>query len=347
MEMRECIRAVDVKRCGYGVLALAKIISDHSIGSKRACGGLVAVNGNLVESRAVLLKSDLNAVTFNLVVKVKLIGKLAAVEGKSLLGDVSEIAGKGVKAVVDGKTYYCGNGQLMDMCGAEWHDCHLTGTIIHVARETEGDVEYLGHIIINDQIKEDSEAAIKELKNVGVKRLVMLTGDNTETANAIAKMANIDHIIADVLPTHKAGVITSLRQEGKTVLMVGDGINDAPALAAADVGIAIGAGTDIAIESADVVLSQSSLSDAVSAISLSRATVTVIRENLFWALFYNAVCIPIAAGVLSPLGITLTPMIASAAMSFSSVCVVLNSLRLKYKKIYNRRIASYEKKRMF
>jgi cation transport ATPase len=162
----------------------------------------------------------------------------------------------------------------------------------------------------------------------------MLTGDNEKSAKAICDACGIDEYRAKLLPEDKEKAIKEYSQKGLCA-MVGDGINDAPALASADIGIAIGAGTDIAISSADVVLSQSSLCDAVSAISLSRATVTVIKENLFWALVYNAICIPIAAGVLYPaLGITLTPMIASAAMSFSSVCVVLNSLRLKYKKIY-------------
>ena len=192
--------------------------------------------------------------------------------------------------------------------------------------------EPLGVIGIFDRERADSTEAIASLKKMHIKT-VMLTGDNALSARAVCEACGIEEYHARLLPEDKERLIREYSKKG-ICAMVGDGINDAPALAAADIGIAIGAGTDIAIESADVVLSQSSLSDAVSAISLSRATVTVIRENLFWALFYNAVCIPIAAGVLSPLGITLTPMIASAAMSFSSVCVVLNSLRLKYKKIY-------------
>ena len=162
----------------------------------------------------------------------------------------------------------------------------------------------------------------------------MLTGDNEQTARAVCDACGIDEYRARLLPEDKERIIREYSQKGLTA-MVGDGINDAPALAAADVGIAIGAGTDIAADSADVVLSQSSLCDAVSAISLSRATVAVIKQNLFWALLYNSICIPIAAGALyGAFGFTLTPMLASAAMSFSSVCVVLNSLRLKYKKIY-------------
>lgn len=193
--------------------------------------------------------------------------------------------------------------------------------------------EPLGIIGIFDKERADSKSAIAKLKRMGV-TAVMLTGDNESTAKAVCKSCGIDEYHARLLPEDKERLIREYSQKGLCA-MVGDGINDAPALAAADIGIAIGAGTDIAIESADVVLSKSSLSDAVSAISLSRATVTVIKENLFWALIYNAVCIPVAAGALYPVfGVTLTPMIASAAMSFSSVCVVLNSLRLKYKKIY-------------
>ena len=192
--------------------------------------------------------------------------------------------------------------------------------------------EPLGIIGIFDKERSDSRDAIASLKKMRI-RPVMLTGDNELSARAVCDACGIEEYHARLLPEEKERFIREYSQKG-ICAMVGDGINDAPALAAADIGIAIGAGTDIAIDSADVVLSQSSLCDAVSAISLSRATVTVIKENLFWALVYNAICIPIAAGVLYPLGITLTPMIASAAMSFSSVCVVLNSLRLKYKKIY-------------
>ena len=193
--------------------------------------------------------------------------------------------------------------------------------------------EILGIIGIFDKERDDSKNAIATLKKMRVTP-VMLTGDNERSAKAICDACGIEEYRARLLPEDKERIIREYSKKGLCA-MVGDGINDAPALAAADVGIAIGAGTDIAIDSADVVLSQSSLCDAVSAISLSKATVTVIKENLFWALIYNAVCIPVAAGVLYPaLGITLTPMLASAAMSFSSVCVVLNSLRLKYKKIY-------------
>ena len=192
----------------------------------------------------------------------------------------------------------------------------------------------LGCIAVSDVIKPDSASAIRALRDMGV-RVVMLTGDNQKTALAIGKAAGLgsDDIIAGVLPDGKEQVVRSLMASGK-VCMVGDGINDAPALTAADLGMAIGAGTDVAIDAADVVLVNSRLSDAAAAVRLGRATLRNIRENLFWAFFYNAICIPLAAGVLIPLGITLQPMYGAAAMSLSSFCVVSNALRLNLFKLH-------------
>lgn len=216
---------------------------------------------------------------------------------KSLIGDVNEIAGKGVKAVVDGKTYYCGNGQLMDMCGAEWHDCHLTGTIIHVARETEGDVEYLGHIIINDQIKEDSASAIKELKDAGVKRLVMLTGDKKSVAENVAEKLGLTGFFAELLPADKVSKVEELLSTEKGRLaFVGDGINDAPVLMRADCGIAMGAmGSDAAIESADVVLMDDKPSKIADAMKIARKTMRIVWENIIFALGVKAVILILGA----------------------------------------------------
>lgn len=191
-----------------------------------------------------------------------------------------------------------------------------------------------GIIAVADVIKEDSPRAVKELQNMGI-RVVMLTGDNEKTANAIGRQAGVDQVIAGVLPDGKESVIRSLKEKGK-VAMVGDGINDAPALTRADIGIAIGAGTDIAIDAADVVLMKSRLSDVPAAIRLSRATLRNIHENLFWAFFYNIIGIPLAAGVWIPIfGWTLNPMFGAAAMSLSSFCVVTNALRLNLFKIHD------------
>ncbi len=189
----------------------------------------------------------------------------------------------------------------------------------------------LGIIAVADVIKEDSYDAISDLKNMGIE-VVMLTGDNQKTAEAIGKAAGVDKVIAQVMPDEKANVVNKLKKKG-FVAMVGDGINDAPALTTADTGIAIGAGTDVAIDSADVVLMNSKLSDVVSAIKLSKAVLKNIKENLFWAFFYNTVSIPIAAGLLIPLGIKLTPMVGALAMSLSSFCVVTNALRLNFIKL--------------
>ncbi len=201
---------------------------------------------------------------------------------KTLIGEVTEIAGKGVKAVVEGKTYYCGNGQLMEMCGADWHDCHLTGTIIHIAREENGACEYLGHIVINDQIKEDSEEAMKSLKNAGVKRLVMLTGDKKSVAENVANKLGLTGFFAELLPADKVSKVEELLKNGKGKLaFVGDGINDAPVLMRADCGIAMGAmGSDAAIESADVVLMDDKPSKIADAIKLARKTMRIVWENI-------------------------------------------------------------------
>ncbi len=247
--------------------------------------------------------------------------------------DFENLVGMGIKVKIEGVPCLVGTPDFLVQHGILEQDFanvpNFGGgkTKIYVSLGTR----LLGAIAIADKLREESYAAIASLKEKNIVP-VMLTGDNEETAHAVARMCGIDEVYARLMPDEKESIITSLRKEGRCA-MVGDGINDAPALARADVGIAIGAGTDVAIDCADVVLSKNSIADAVEAIRLSRATVTIIKENLFWALVYNTVCIPIAAGALYlPLGLTLSPMLASAAMSLSSVCVVLNSIRLKYKK---------------
>ena len=245
--------------------------------------------------------------------------------------DFETLPGRGVAATVNGIRYFGGNGRLMEELGVavpELSELSAQGkTPLHFASETG---EYLGTIAAADVLKADSVAAISAMQELGLD-VVMLTGDNKVTAKAIAAKAGITHVIADVLPGDKAGAVLDLQSQGHKVLMVGDGINDAPALVTADVGMAIGAGTDIAMESADVVLMNSSLAAVSGAVELSKATIRNIRENLFWAFFYNTLGIPVAAGVLFlPFGIQLSPMLGAAAMSMSSVFVVTNALRLRF-----------------
>lgn len=241
----------------------------------------------------------------------------------------TQTPGEGVSGVVGGAWCYAGNARMMQAQGVtldpEWtRDLAEAGkTVTYFAREGN----LLGYIAVADVVKPTSAAAIGWLRGMGIKT-IMLTGDAPRTAQAIHDQVGTDEVIAGVLPADKERVIRELSVQGR-VAMVGDGINDAPALARADVGIAIGAGTDIALSSADVVLMHSDLLDVPAALDLSRSTMRNIKQNLFWALFYNALCIPVAAGALAYWGISLNPMIAAAAMSFSSVCVVSNALRLR------------------
>ena len=249
------------------------------------------------------------------------------------VSDFAAVAGGGVQAVQDGKTLYAGNDRYMESIGADTAALRDAAARLAAQGKTPlyfaEDRQLLGVIAVADVVKPDSAAAIAALRRSGCE-VVLLTGDNQRTAEAIARQVGVDRVIAQVLPQDKARCIEDLQQAGRLVAMVGDGVNDAPALVTADVGLAIGAGTDVAIESADVVLMRSSLMDIVDAAALSRATLRNIRQNLFWAFFYNSIGIPVAAGVLYPaLGITLNPMIAAAAMSLSSVCVVSNALRLR------------------
>ena len=245
--------------------------------------------------------------------------------------DFETLPGRGVAATVSGIRYYGGNGRLMAELGIAVPEMPELGsqgkTPLHFASENG---EYLGTIAAADVLKPDSVAAIHAMQELGLD-VVMLTGDNKSTAKAIAAQAGINHVISDVLPADKAGAVQSLQKQGHKVLMVGDGINDAPALVTADLGMAIGAGTDIAMESADIVLMNSSLAAVSGAVELSKATIRNIRQNLFWAFFYNTCGIPIAAGALFlPFGLQLSPMLGAAAMSMSSVFVVTNALRLRF-----------------
>ena len=252
--------------------------------------------------------------------------------------DFSAVVGNGLKGVLRGNEIAAGNLKFIEKTA------EISDDIRKIADELskEGKTplffaesgSLLGIIAVADTIKEDSAQAVKQLRNMGIK-VVMLTGDNEKTAKAIGKQAGVDEVIAGVLPDGKESVIRKLKSHGKTA-MVGDGINDAPALTRADTGIAIGAGTDVAIDAADVVLVKSRLIDVPAAIRLSRATLTNIHENLFWAFFYNVIGIPLAAGLWYPLlGWKLNPMFGAAAMSLSSFCVVTNALRLNLCKVYD------------
>lgn len=246
--------------------------------------------------------------------------------------DFEAVGGKGVVAKVEGKTYFAGNSSFIKEKGVSFKE----KDVVDLADEGKTPLifastsEIIGIIAVADTIRDSSKAAIQEFKQKGL-HVVMLTGDNRRTANAVGKGLNIDEVISDVLPADKESVIRRLQDQNRKVMMVGDGINDAPALMRADVGVAIGKGTDIAIDSADIVLMKNSLLDVNTAIDLSVSVIRNIKMNLFWAFFYNFLGIPVAAGVFYPLfGWLLSPMLGSAAMSLSSVCVVTNALRLRF-----------------
>ena len=241
------------------------------------------------------------------------------------------LPGRGVKGIYNGQTVYGGNKRLMEELGVTVTEHPFLAaqgkTPLYFANASG---KFLGAIAAADVLKDDSRESVQVLQKLGLE-VVMLTGDNEKTARAIAREAGVEQVVSDVLPGDKADVVRRFQNEGKRVAMVGDGINDAPALVTADVGIAIGAGTDIAIESADVVLMSGSLAQVAGAVELSRATIRNIRQNLFWAFFYNCLGIPIAAGALYPaFGLQLSPMLGAAAMSMSSVFVVTNALRLRF-----------------
>ena len=255
------------------------------------------------------------------------------------VSDFQALPGNGLTAVLEGKALWGGSAAFTAKRAAVSQN--LQARTEELSRQGKTPLFFgaedrlLGVIAVADVIKEDSPRAVRELQSMGI-RVVMLTGDNQRTAQAIGAQAGVDQVIAGVLPEGKEAAIRRLMQQGK-VAMVGDGINDAPALTRADTGIAIGAGADVAIDAADVVLMNSSLLDVPAAIRLSRATLRNIHENLFWAFFYNAIGIPLAAGVFIPLGLTLNPMFGAAAMSLSSFCVVSNALRLNLFKLRDNR----------
>ena len=247
------------------------------------------------------------------------------------------LPGRGVKGRINGDWYFAGNRRMMEEEGIPLGNYKDRLDVLADEGKTPmlfaDERKILGILSVADVVKPTSREAVRQFKEEGI-QVVMLTGDNKRTAEAIRRQLDIDTVIAEVLPQDKEREIVKLQQQGKKVAMIGDGINDAPALARADVGMAIGAGTDVAIESADVVLMKNDLLDAVTAVRLSKAVIRNIKQNLFWAFFYNTLGIPVAAGVFyTAFGLKLNPMIGAAAMSMSSIFVVTNALRLKRFKV--------------
>ncbi|MGQ9572970.1 MAG: HAD-IC family P-type ATPase, partial [Dehalococcoidia bacterium] len=262
--------------------------------------------------------------------------------------DFVAVPGLGIQAQVEGQRVLLGNLSLMEQRGAKLNSLAATAEELLAEGKTAmfvaADGQVLGVIAVADTVKEGAQEAIASLKALGIE-VIMISGDYRRTAEAIARQVGVDRVLAEVLPDEKANQVRALQGEGKVVAMVGDGINDAPALAQADVGIAIGSGTDVAMEAADITLMRGDLRGVVTAISLSKKTIRIIRQNLFWAFFYNVALIPIAAGILYPLfsgtGVPrglepffgefgfLNPILAAAAMAFSSLSVMTNSLRLR------------------
>lgn len=254
--------------------------------------------------------------------------------------DFNALFGKGIEGTVSGTHYFAGNEKMMEEKGIslsteQKNQIHALAKQGRTPLLFADEKQFLGIVAVADVVKPTSKEAVQKFRDYGI-HVIMLTGDNEVTAQAIKEQVGIDEVIAGVLPTQKEEKISALKQAGHKVAMIGDGVNDAPALASADVGIAIGAGTDVAIESADIVLMKNDLLDAVGAVKLSKAVIRNIKENLFWAFFYNSIGIPLAAGVLYPLfQIKLNPMFGAAAMSLSSVCVVSNALRLRWVKLHD------------
>ncbi|HOO61606.1 MAG TPA: heavy metal translocating P-type ATPase, partial [Bacillota bacterium] len=238
------------------------------------------------------------------------------------VGEITEIAGKGLEAIVDGTTYYVGNGALMDMAGADWHPCHLTGTVIHISRDNQ----YLGHIVINDEIKADAKQAIADLKAVGILKTMMLTGDTDKVAFTVKEKVGVDDYRADLLPVQKVEEVEKLLANGSKLAFVGDGINDAPVLSRADVGIAMGAlGSDAAIESADIVLMDDKPTKIGHAIRIARKTMKIVKQNIWFALGVKAIILVLAAFGLTNMWVAIFGDVGVMVLA------VINSMRAMMK----------------
>ena len=299
----------------YGTLKIAEILNYSNLSNNE----LIQLAGSLeAKSTHPISKAFIEYLETN---KIKLLN----------VEKFEDISGYGITGIINDNTILVGNSKLLDKNNIENNYKEQEGilaekgnSIIYIVKNSE----ILGIIGVNDIIRENAKEIVSTLKHSNID-VIMLTGDNEKTAKSIADILEIKNVIANVTPSEKTKIIKNLKEEGKIVMMCGDGINDSPALALSDIGVSVNSGTDIARDSSDVILTKNDLSSIINLINISKKTIKNIKQNLFWAFFYNTLMIPIAMGVLSPFGIAINPMIASLAMVLSSFTVILNALRLK------------------